>query len=86
MQKNEYFCTGEKSFAMKASKFACSVSKTGVERNSILCIKCNCWVHKRCSGIRKCLTKIVDFERRKCSGFTDSTKADEEVTKDGDVI
>ena len=36
-------------------------------------------------GIQKSLTKAVDFASRKCSGFTGSTHADEEVTLGGDV-
>ena len=43
-------------------------------------------MHKRCLEIRKCLTKAVDFERRKCYGFTGSIEIDEELTIDGDVI
>ena len=31
----------------------------------------------------KCLTKVMNFVRRKCSGITE---VDEEVTLDGDVI
>ena len=41
--------------------------------------------HGRCSGIRKCLSKAVDFECKKCSGSKSSTYADEEVTLDDDI-
>ena len=34
----------------------------------------------------KRISKAVDFVCRKCSGFTGSTYADEEVTLNGDVI
>ena len=63
-------CTDKKFAAMKTSKFPCSVCKRGVRRNSIFCIKCNSWVHKRCSDIWKCITKAVDFKYIICSGFT----------------
>ena len=53
---------------------------------SILCIKCNCWVRRRFSGIRKCLSKAVDTVSRKCCGFTSCIIADKEVTLDDDVI
>ena len=42
-------------------------------------------MHKNYSGIRKCLTKVVDFVCRKCD-FTDSTEVDEKVKLDGRVI
>ena len=71
---------------MEAFKFLCSVCRKGVRRNSILCIKRNNWMHKRCSTKRKCLTKVVDFAFRKCSGFTGSTEVNEEVTIDSDII
>ena len=66
VKKTKVFRTGEKTGAMETSKFSCSKSRRGVGRNSILCFKCNCCVHKKCSGIRKCLTNVVDFIFRKC--------------------
>ena len=57
--------------------------RRGVEKIPFLCIKCNSLVHRKCSGIRKCLTKVVC---RKCSNFTDSSKFDEEVTINGNVL
>ena len=38
---------------------------------------------KRCSRIRKCLTKVVDFVSKICSGFTVSTEVDVKVTLNG---
>ena len=34
--------------------------------NSILCIECLRWVHKRCSGISGKLKSNVDFHCRRC--------------------
>ena len=48
-------------------------------------MKCNCWVHKSCSGIRKCLTKVVDFAFRKYY-FTGNLEVDYKVTIISDVI
>ena len=51
-----FFCTGERTVAMKTLKIPCSVCGRGVGRNSIMCLKCTCWAHKRCSGIpRQCI-------------------------------
>ena len=36
-----------------SGKYRCGVSKKGVGRNSILCSKCQKWIHKRCSIIRQ---------------------------------
>ena len=43
-------------------------------------------MYKRCSKTRKCLTKVVDFVGKKCSGFTGSTDSNEEVITGGDVV
>ena len=39
---------------------------TGVASNSILCVECLRWVHKRCSGIKGKLKSNVDFRCRRC--------------------
>jgi hypothetical protein len=33
----------------------CGVCRKGVGRNSIFCVECHRWVHKRCSGISRVL-------------------------------
>ena len=86
VKKTKAFCTGERTVAMETSKLPCSVCRSGTGRNSILWTKCNCWVHKRCSGTRKCLSKAVDFGCRIYSDFKGSTQADKEVTLDDDVV
>ena len=44
----------------------CGVCRKGVGDNSILCVKCLKWVHKRCSGISGKLKSNVDFHCRRC--------------------
>ena len=44
----------------------CGVCRKWVGNNSILCVKCLKWVHKRCSGISGKLKSIVDFHCRRC--------------------
>ena len=44
----------------------CGVCRKGVGDNSILCVECLRWVHKRCSGISGKLKSNVDFHCRRC--------------------
>jgi len=50
------------------SKSPCGVCSIGVGRNSIFCVHCKHWVHKRCSGNKGRLKDDPDFKCRKCSG------------------
>ena len=49
-----------------SGKFPCAVCKKGVGSNSILCVKCEKWTHKRCSGVKGSLVKIQDFICSRC--------------------
>ena len=42
-------------------------------------------MQRKCSGIRKCRSK-VDFESKKCFGFTSNAEDDGDETLYGDVI
>ena len=44
----------------------CGVHRKGVGHNSILCVECLRWVHKRCSGIVRKLKSNVDFYCKRC--------------------
>ena len=44
----------------------CGVCKQGVGDNSIKCVACLRWVHKRCSGISGRLGYVADFRCRRC--------------------
>ena len=49
----------------------CSVCRKGVGGNSILCMECHSWVHKKCtSGISGKLKNNIDFDCKRC--FEDS--------------
>ena len=39
----------------------CGVHRKGVGSNSILCVECLRWVHKRCSGISRQFKSNIDF-------------------------
>lgn len=52
----------------KSGKYPCPVCRKGVGRNSIMCVKCESWVHKRCSGIVGALKGITGFHCDSCKG------------------
>ena len=45
----------------KFSKWPCGVCYKGVGSNSILCSKCHCYIHKRCSGIKGRLKEDLNY-------------------------
>ena len=52
-------------------EYTCGVCRKGVRDNSILCnsilcMQCLRWVHKRCSGISGRLQSNIDFHCRRC--------------------
>ena len=47
----------------------CGVCDKRVKRNSILCVGCKKWVHKRCSGVKGALQKVEGvFQCKRCVG------------------
>ena len=52
-----------------SGKYPCSVCRKGVQINSIFCISCNAWVHKKCSGIKCRPIDIPDFRCHRCLGL-----------------
>ena len=51
-----------------SGKFPCGICRKGVGVNSICCISCKKWIHKRCSGVVGSLEKMGDFTCRNCIG------------------
>ena len=51
--------------AEDSGEHSCGVCRKGVGDNSIFCLECRRWVHKRCSGISGKLSN-VDFHCRRC--------------------
>ena len=49
-----------------SGEYPCGVCKKGVASNSIRCVECYRWVHKKCSGISGKLKSNVDFHCRGC--------------------
>jgi hypothetical protein len=52
--------------AEDSGKYPCGVCREGVGDNSIKCVACHRWVHKRCSGISGRLKYDADFRCRRC--------------------
>ena len=47
-------------------KYPCGVCRQGVGDNSIKCVACHKWIHKKCSGISGRLGYVADFRCRRC--------------------
>ena len=52
--------------AENSGKWPCSVCRKGVGRNSIRCVSCNKWVHKKCSNVKGRLNTVADFKCPTC--------------------
>ena len=52
--------------AEESGKYPCGVCRQGVGDNSIECIACHKWIHKRCSGISGRLGYVADFKCKRC--------------------
>src|SRR5579863_7511247 len=52
----------------------------GVERNSIQCVDCSKWIHKRCSGYKGVLREGLQYQCPRCSGkILNSVAPDETI-------
>ncbi len=61
-------------------KWPCGVCNEGVGANSILCQKCEKWIHRRCSGGRGNLVAFAtNFECPKCRGVSQEQDCRNEV-------
>jgi hypothetical protein len=77
----------------ESGKWPCGVCRKGVGRNSIQCMKCAKWVHKKCSGVKGSLQSVGgSFLCRRCvDGTTATANTAGEVPKgldigDGNVV
>ena len=68
INKTKVMISGERQIVrQKAVKWPCGVCCKGVGRNSLLCTSCQKWVHKKCSGIKGSMSKVVkSFTCRGC--------------------
>ena len=60
MNKTKVMISGERQKQVqKAVRWPCGVCGRGVGSNSIQCISCQKWVHKKCSGIKGSMVKVI---------------------------
>ena len=45
----------------KATRWSCGVCGTGVDSNSVQCASCHKWIHKKCSGIKGSMYKVMIY-------------------------
>jgi len=58
--KTKVMISGEcQKVRQKAVRWPCGVCSKGVSSNSLQCISCQKWVHKKCSGIRGSMSKVA---------------------------
>ena len=75
MNKTKVMISGERQKPVqKAARWPCGVCGRGVGSNSIQCTSCHKWVHKKCSGIKGNMYKVMrSFICRGCSNPVIST-------------
>ena len=54
--------------------------------DSITCEKCNKWAHKRCTGIKKSLARVNNFDCKCCREDVESQRREETIKLDGDNL
>ena len=60
MSKTKVMISGERQKPVqKAARWPCGVCCRGVGSNSIQCTSCHKWVHKKCSGIKGSMYKVM---------------------------
>ena len=60
MNKTKVMVSGDRQKQVqKAARWPCGVCGRGVGSNSIQCISCQKWVHKKCSGITVSYTHLT---------------------------
>jgi predicted GNAT family acetyltransferase len=79
--KTKYMISGESDRRKVQGVDPCSICGKRVKRNSVLCVSCGLWVHKRCSGIKGALRKVDGvYKCRKCmDGVIDEEEVEEEM-------
>jgi len=60
MNKTKVMISGERQKPLqKAARWPCGLCGRGVGSNSIQCTSCHKWVHKKCSGIKGSMYKVM---------------------------
>lgn len=68
--KTKVMVSGKNMGSLKDSgKFPCGVCRKGVGSNSIFCVGCSLWIHKKCSKISGTLVPDPTFRCNRCKGL-----------------
>jgi len=60
MNKTKVMISGEQQkVTQKAVRWPCGVCDRGICNNSIQCTNCQKWVHRKCSGIKGSMYKVM---------------------------
>ena len=60
MNKTKAMISGERQKVMqKATRWPCGVCGKGTGKNSIQCTSCQKWAHRKCSGIKGSIYKVM---------------------------
>jgi len=60
MNKTKVMISGERQkLTQKAARWPCGGCGRGVGTNSTQCTSCQKWVHKKCSGIKGSMSKVI---------------------------
>src|SRR5579864_9286366 len=59
--------------------YPCSVCRRNVKRNSVECIVCKNWVHKKCSDVKGKLKPHQNFQCPVCTGRVANRRVEEKV-------
>ena len=69
MSKTKVMVFGEGGERVVSKVDQCGVCDKRVKANSVLCVGCGKWVHKRCSGVKGALKKVEGvFKCKRCVG------------------
>ena len=87
MSKTKFMASGlDLGVLHDSGKYPCAVCRTGVGNNSILCTKCNFWVHKKCLRKTEKVMFIPDYVCRRCAGEKDVPLIDGRPFKEVQVV
>ena len=59
-------CFADADVRVETGKYPCGVCGTGVGSNSILCVECGKWIHRKCSGIKGILRENMKYRCTRC--------------------
>ena len=87
ISKTKLLVSGKKSREpISSGQYPCAVCNRGVGANSILCVGCNKWCHKRCSGLSS-FAGMATYTCPVCSGLRQHTAwTDESIVLDSGTL